>query len=688
MTILAVTFAIHCTDLLDRWAGPGTLDWVMVTPAVQAVVACCCLVLFMNSIYVLGQFTCCCKFCMVAPPPSSTPTLHTNPSRPPNDVGWWSQNVPAHSLSPSCLSRLSPLHSHTTATGRKTKRSWELGRRSPWKVRRICQWYHTWFTGGTAPYFAPWTFAREVMEFVLQTIVLAEMADEGTDPTLLKAYAVVIFVNSLSSLVLTRHFTSVLTKQRLLFFDALCDLVYGTTPLARLIGVISVGGTGVSKVGSATYAVQQQVQHNASYMYSDANASSATAFGADGFLRRNMLLSVAETAMQGGYTFGDVFFKISTRLLPFMFATRRLKTTLMIRRRRRALLADSTAHLPRLRRFNAKPRPRSVDIRKPSPSWIYTSTKLRSTSRSRSSSASPHHHDACGDKEVNNGNTVSHSVTGITTNSFFSRGPRDKKAVALPIAFPLCLAAAACALLATVFVAMEQMQCPATPLWQAQCLSQSYPLFDSTYVVPAFVSRVTAPCPCHTLVGGAGDVFPQGCGASATMDQITSQLFNVSAASQYTRAVILRNCATTCAHLDTMFRGMAKLRVLAVTGGPCRSVPYTVGQLASLRSMMFQRMTLRSLPSSAGRISTLREVQLGENEFTEVVPAAVNWHSLALLNLTHNAITAVPERWLLQLPANARVLLFGNPFCNEYIQNATLRRIYGAAAATKLKCTP
>jgi len=76
--ILAVTFAIHCTDLLDRWAGPGTLDWVMVTPPVQAVVACCCLVLFMNSIYVLGQFTCCCKFCMgtsrVLPAPTSTPT--------------------------------------------------------------------------------------------------------------------------------------------------------------------------------------------------------------------------------------------------------------------------------------------------------------------------------------------------------------------------------------------------------------------------------------------------------------------------------------------------------------------------------------------------------------------------------------------------------------------------------------
>lgn len=79
VTILAVTFAIHCTDLLDRWAGPGTLDWVMVTPAVQAVVACCCLVLFMNSIYVLGQFTCCCKFCMVTPPP----LLHTNPPHQP-----------------------------------------------------------------------------------------------------------------------------------------------------------------------------------------------------------------------------------------------------------------------------------------------------------------------------------------------------------------------------------------------------------------------------------------------------------------------------------------------------------------------------------------------------------------------------------------------------------------------------
>ena len=172
------------------------------------------------------------------------------------------------------------------------------------------------------------------------------------------------------------------------------------------------------------------------------------------------------------------------------------------------------------------------------------------------------------------------------------------------------------------------------------------------------------------------------------MDQIAAQLFNVSATSQYTRAVVLRDCATTCAHLDTMFRGMAKLRVLAITGGPCRSVPYTVGQLASLRIMMFQRMALRSLPSTAGQISTLREVQLGENKFTEVAPSAVNWHSLALLNLTHNAITVVPERWLLRLPANARVLLFGNPFCNEYIQNATLRRIYGAAAAKKLQCTP
>ena len=106
------------------------------------------------------------------------------------------------------------------------------------------------------------------------------MANEGTEPTVIKAYALVIFVNSLSSLMLTRYFTRVLTKQRLLFFDALCDMVYATVPMVQLL--VAVGE-----------------------LYRIRNGLYGRGRGGDDdlILGRNMLLSVAETAMQGGHSF-------------------------------------------------------------------------------------------------------------------------------------------------------------------------------------------------------------------------------------------------------------------------------------------------------------------------------------------------------------------------------------------------
>ena len=549
-----------------------------------------------------------------------------------------------------------------------------------------------------APFFSPVAFTREVIELVLQTINLQDMSEAGIDATYLRFYAVVIFLNSLSSLLLTPQFHGAVNKQRGLLFDALCDTFYGTAPLIYLVFEMArIFGAPPTTDVPLTKDIRQR-GGNSSYgsIDNDLFPNASSSLGAyqqyrDADLRALMVLAKAESIMLGGTSAWEVAVKLATRVTPFLFAIVRLKSTLMMRKQRRMLSVQSTRYLPRLRRFSGSG---GVSASAGVSNLVDAFSFLPASFSPRKARMKATLAATAAEKRRKEG------------PSFFSRGPRDLKLVKIPKVCALLTIVAAAVLCAVVIVRTVLLQCPETDLWRRNCLAQSHPVFS-------FDRFTQGSCPCHTLVARRSNVYTNGtsqqpadCRMPGVLDELQDELFKNELAAKYTRTLVLEGCSPfNCAHLKQLSRNMANLRILSIAGGHCKEMPYSIAHMTALIVVDLRDLGLRSLSPALGFLKGLRElgvsgndisnlpndlasastlvhVDLSRNQFAQIPSVATEWPALRLLNLTYNRIQRLPQGFLDRLPSGARVLGGGNPVCSN--QSGVVSR---GGLGAQLDCT-
>eukprot|EP00187_Rhodella_violacea_P017305 CAMPEP_0184722892 /NCGR_PEP_ID=MMETSP0314-20130426/23612_1 /TAXON_ID=38298 /ORGANISM="Rhodella maculata, Strain CCMP 736" /LENGTH=284 /DNA_ID=CAMNT_0027187581 /DNA_START=55 /DNA_END=907 /DNA_ORIENTATION=+ len=92
------------------------------------------------------------------------------------------------------------------------------------------------------------------------------------------------------------------------------------------------------------------------------------------------------------------------------------------------------------------------------------------------------------------------------------------------------------------------------------------------------------------------------------------------------------------------FSKLKKLRILDVGfGETLKSIPDSVGDLASLEKLFVGNNKLQSLPSSVTKLSKLQELHAYGNNFKELPDSIGSLHSLRLLNVGRNQIQSLPE---------------------------------------------
>ena len=158
-------------------------------------------------------------------------------------------------------------------------------------------------------------FASEVMELFLQLLALKEMSEAGQPMSTLVFQSLLVLANAFCPVVMyyalrhqkNRRFLA-LTSQRLLLFDAFCDILYAITPLVSM-GLMVVNpefrdpvvknSMARAKAGMQKHLVAEAKSHGSDYGTGDLSPSglyvySVYIYAMDVFFNGNSLFSIGK----------------------------------------------------------------------------------------------------------------------------------------------------------------------------------------------------------------------------------------------------------------------------------------------------------------------------------------------------------------------------------------------------------
>ncbi|WP_068466541.1 leucine-rich repeat domain-containing protein [Candidatus Protochlamydia phocaeensis] len=117
---------------------------------------------------------------------------------------------------------------------------------------------------------------------------------------------------------------------------------------------------------------------------------------------------------------------------------------------------------------------------------------------------------------------------------------------------------------------------------------------------------------------------------------------------------------------------LESLQELRINGNQLRELPDSIGHLGNLHYLFSRNNRLRQIPDSIGQLTNLQQVDFQNNQLQEIPDSLGHLTRLSYLDLSHNRLQTVPET-LYRLPASCRVILQGNPFSEQVIEQALIR---------------
>ena len=556
-----------------------------------------------------------------------------------------------------------------TCRWERTKRRTISNRRarSTYRLIRMTQWWHD-FAGVSGPYFFYTEFAREVIEFVVEAIVVVDYANAGMNARILAVFIALMFISSGIAPAMFAMRPNGRRTRFLLAVDALIDTFFATLPVLALLGTwgwLFAGGEEGKRLVCADHYQQLDESRVWGQKCRDRMAY--------------VLHSQANQVLFGG-SFAETLTKMASRLLPLWFGSRRffdaVISTVMLQydlkhrklrpgketriksfplkgRKMLKLAAAATTTTTTTGTINTRDK-RLAKLAK----WQSSTAVSEGASSAYSSSSSAA--DNYSQEEAKGGGaatsqTESSPPSGgmrVATKptvrslvkhvSFFSQAPHptvQRKRV--PLAIALLLIVPCMSFCIFFWARLATISCPKDDAWYDQCIMQSFPIFQLD--LPR--------CACSTFVGVPTNDFCNSTEFPARFARDFVLVRGLPATNRFLSTVIFPGCDVGNSSVATSLLGLVattclSLNALQWTNQDPRTGPLERNRFEHQANVTSgggaPRTQLDASAVSFEDVKTLRILQLSGYGLQVVPRFADSGRHVLELNLMGNRLTALP----------------------------------------------